>query len=105
MRLLVRKAQSQRVFDALIRVWAVASVALLVVMVVMRVVNGPVHDAAWWWTAAVMVWGAPLWVMLLNLVAGWLWFVLFLLTWPFKPLRDSRFMKFINPDRGGKPPE
>jgi hypothetical protein len=106
MRLLVRKAQSQRVFDALIRVWAVASVALLVVMVVMRVVNGPVHDDAWW-TASVVVWTAPLWLMLLNLVLGWLWFGLFLLTYPFPPLRRSlsRFMEHIDTQHVEEPPE
>jgi hypothetical protein len=40
----------------------------------------------------VMVWAAPLLAMLLGLVAGWVWFALWLLTWPVRPLRESRFM-------------
>lgn len=49
-----------------------------------------------------IVWTAPLWIMFLNLVAGWLWFGLWLLAYPFPRLRGSQFM---NPDRWGKPPE
>jgi hypothetical protein len=85
---------SKRVWNVGFRVWIVASVAVLVLTVVMRVINGPIHDDnPWWWVAAVGVWFMPLWLMILNFLLGWVWFALYLLTWPFKPLRDSRFMK------------
>jgi hypothetical protein len=85
-RLLVTKKHGDRIGRALFRVWVVASVALTVVVLVMRVVNGPLHDSAWI-AALVFVWSAPLLLMLLHFVLGWVWFVLWLLTRPFKRLR------------------
>jgi len=83
--------RKERWTDLLVRAWVIAAVALGVVMIVVRIVSGAVRGG-YWTKAMVLVWGAPLWMMLLGFVAGWVWFVLWLVARPFRPLRESRFM-------------
>jgi hypothetical protein len=82
--------RKERWGNLLVRTWVIAAIALGVVVGIVRIVSGPVHGyliQAW-----VLVLGAPLLLILLGFVAGWVWFVLWLLARPFRPLRESHFM-------------
>jgi hypothetical protein len=75
----------------------IALIALGVAVLVAGIVSGLDHGyliEAW-----LFVLGAPLWWMLLGWFSGWVWLALYLLVfallilmWPFRPLRESRFM-------------
>jgi hypothetical protein len=89
-----RAARDDRVkwfFDQLLRVWIAAGVVVTVVVFVRRALYGPVPGA--WIPVLVLTWAAPFAFILLNFLKSWVWFVLWLVTYPFKPLRESRFMK------------
>ncbi len=78
--------ERQEVLTAmLIRVWIAACVVLFVIVLILRVVHGTVRGA--WLDAFVLTLGAPLAVMLLDFVAGWVWFVFWLISWPVRRMR------------------
>jgi len=77
--------------ERLFRAWLVSLAVLTVIALVLRIVTGPLHGAlldSW-----VLLLVAPLIVMLLWLVAGWLWFALMVIAWPVKRVVRARTPK------------
>jgi hypothetical protein len=73
----------------LFQIWVGACIALGVALIVSRIVEEPrAEDLLWKLTLT--VWGAPILLMLLDLVAGSVWFVIWLIVRPFKRFRVSR---------------
>jgi hypothetical protein len=90
-----RPPRKGRFPDLLIRAWYIASFALLGIGLLARLVVGPIGEP--WIAVGTFIIGAPLVWMILWFVYGWIWFALWLITWPIRPIRESRFMRFIEP--------
>ena len=85
--------RARRVAETVFYAWLAASVALGVVLLVVRVSSGPVHGYG---RVVLLVWTAPLWLAAAGLVAAAAWCVVWLLARRFPSLRASRLMR---PDR------
>lgn len=89
-----RPPPERRFSNLLIRAWYIACFAVFGILLA-RSQFGPIGGL--WIDVGIFIISAPLVWMLLVFVYGWIWFVLWLITWPIRPIRESRFMEFIRP--------